>query len=184
MSHAHLVRSLSRLAVVTVGIAVCACGGGNGSVITGGSPVVTQPTPQPPVVVSQMSGASLPAQYVGGVAFSTTRSGTLDVTVDWTYAANDVDVALASGSCSLEQLQADQCRLLAFAVSSTAKPERLQLAAAAAGSYTLLVENNGPDNESVSYQVVLTPSAVAAATQAPAGKLRWKRPPRGMVELR
>ena len=60
---------------------------------------------------------------------------------------------------------------------------------AAAGAYTLFVENTGPTNESVSLQVVLTPSATGStgaveAAAAGTSMPRWKAPARGHVDIR
>jgi hypothetical protein len=110
--------------------------------------------------------------------------------VDWTFAANDVDVLLARGDCSFDQLEALQCPIVVFSVSTTAKPEKIRTENAAAGAYTLFVENTGPGDESVSFQVVLTPSATGAAPPSASSRglqampLGQKRPSRGFVELR
>ena len=164
-------------------LAACGGGGGGGGVTTSSTP---PPTPPPPVVVAQGQGFPLTAGFTGRVPFTTTRTGLLEATVDWTFAANDVDVLLARGDCSFEQLEAAQCPILAFSISTTAKPERIRFDGAAAGPYTLFVENTGATNESVSFQVVLTPSATASAAGLPDGGLsfQFKTPPRGYVELR
>lgn len=161
-------------------------GGGGGGVTTASTP---PPTPPPPVVVAQVTGFSLRAGFTGRLPFTTTRAGTIEATVDWTFATNDVDVALVRGDCTFEQFEASQCTVLSFAISVTTKPERVRSDNAAAGAYTLFVENTGPTDESVSLQVVLTPSATgstgsveaaAAGTSLP----RWKAPARGHVEIR
>jgi hypothetical protein len=117
------------------------------------------------VVVSQGSG-SLPVRTLAIIPLITTLPGTLDVTVDWTFASNNVDVYLARGSCSFEQFVATQCQVLSTSESATAKPEKLRVPGTTAGTYTLLVGNRGPADESVAYQVVLTPSAASAGSVA------------------
>jgi hypothetical protein len=87
------------------------------------------------------------------------------VTVDWTFATNDIDVALVRGSCTFEQLEASQCNVVAFAVGTTAKPERVR-ASGAAGTYTLFVENTGPTDDSASYQAVFFAGASSASEPA------------------
>jgi hypothetical protein len=162
-----------------------ACGGDSG---TSPAPVPT-PTPPPPpapVIVSQGS-SSLRAGFLGRVfPFTTTRAGTLDATVDWTFASNDVDAAITRGDCSLEQFMAVQCQVVAFAVSTTAKPERLMVSGAAPGTYTLFIENAGPTDESVAWQVVLTPSASSASVANGSGQALPEkfRQSKGRVELR
>jgi hypothetical protein len=122
--------------------------------------------------------------------FTTTRTGNLEATVDWTFPANDIDVLLTRGDCSFEQAEAGQCTVLVFSLSTTAKPEKIRTDGAAAGAYTLFVENSGPGDESVSFQVVLTPTTAAALPPSASSRaeqampLGHKRPPQGHVELR
>jgi hypothetical protein len=137
--------------------------------ITPPPPPTPPPTPPPPIVVSDGSG---PLNVLTAVVrpFTTTQAGRLDVTVEWTYAANDVDVYLFRGGCTFEQFIAMQCQVVTFSESSTAKPERLTTSGAAAGSYVLVIANYGPGDESVAYQVVLTPGASAAAADTAASR--------------
>ncbi len=166
---------------------LAACGGSSPSAPT---PTPTPvPTPPPPQVVAQ-GNDTLEAEFTGRLAFTTTRAGTLEATVDWTYATNDVDVALVQGDCSFEQATAQQCTVLAFSVSTTAKPEKITASNAAAGTYTLFIENTGPGDESLAFQVVLTPSATSAASPTASSRgdrtmpLGQKQPSRGVVDLR
>lgn len=165
-----------------------ACGGGKGP--TDNPPPTPVPTPTPPVLVASGNGFPLEAEFTGRVPFTTTRTGNLEATVDWTFAANDVDVLLTSGDCSFDQLIANQCTILTFSVSTTAKPERIRSDSAAAGAYTLFVENTGPGDESVSFQVVLTPTTASAVPPAASSRaeqsmpLGQKRPSQGHVDLR
>ena len=76
--------------------------------------------------------------------------------VDWTFAANDLDVYVTPATCSFEQLIADQCSVLGFSESVTAKPERVRITNLAAGNYILWVANAGPGDDRLSYQVILT----------------------------
>jgi hypothetical protein len=144
-------------------------------------------TPPPPpasvkTVVVQASIASLPVDYVAGRSFSTSGTGTVDVTVDWTFAENTIYVWLAKGQCTYEQFDADTCQYVTQSLTSRPKPRILSMPGAAAGTYTLIVGNVGPRDEAVSYQVVLT-SASGASTSVrrldsngPAGFLgAWRR---------
>ena len=166
---------------------LAACGGSSPSTPT---PTPTPvPTPPPPQVLVQ-GGDTLEAEFTGRLPFTTTRAGMLEATVDWTYATNDLDVALVQGDCSFEQAAAAQCTVLAISESTTAKPEKITANSAAAGTYTLFIENTGPGDESISFQVVLTPSATGAAPPTASSRgaqgfpLGQKRPSRGVVELR
>jgi hypothetical protein len=142
------------------------------------------------VTVQQGSGVAMEAGFVGALNFSTTRTGHLDATVDWGSAANDVDVAITRGTCTLEQFEANQCTFLAFSVSETAKPERIRAENVTPGAFTLLVENVGPGDETFSYQLMLTPTTASGAAPPTSSSRReepnplgQKRTPRGFVPL-
>jgi hypothetical protein len=148
------------------------------------------PTPPPPVVVSQIQGFSLKAGFVSFANFSTTSVGTLEATVDWTFATNDLDVFLTPGTCSFAQLTANQCTMVAFSESVTAKPERARATNVAAGSYIIWIHNAGPADDTLSYQVVFTGNATGGGAPGAASQSTTERPsfgkvqPRGAVESR
>jgi hypothetical protein len=127
------------------------------------SPTPPPPPVQPPPVVVVQGSGSLGKRLLALIPFSTSTVGKIDVTVDWTFATDDVDVYLARGACSFDQFIASQCNVMSFSESTTAKPEKLSVPGAAAGSYVLLIGNLGPADESVAYQVVLSPSAGAGS---------------------
>jgi hypothetical protein len=114
--------------------------------------------------VVERRGEPFEAEMIKWLPFNTTQRGALEATVDWTFASNDVDVYLVQGQCDFDRLVALQCPVLAFSESTTAKPERARVADAAAGAYTIFIANIGPGEESVSFQVVLTPSGSASAS--------------------
>jgi hypothetical protein len=135
------------------------------------APVAATPPPPVTTVVAQGSFAGLSAGS-GWVseALATTSAGRLEVTVDWTFARTDLDVYILRGTsatCTPAQFNARQCDFAAFSESTTAKPEKVTVANAPAGTYTILVINWGPDQESFSYQAALTTggTAASAATQ-------------------
>jgi hypothetical protein len=109
---------------------------------------------------------ALETEFVIRAPFTTQRVGRVDVEVDWTYATNDVDVILTRGVCTFAQFEAMQCEVLSVAASTSVKPERLSIAGAAAGSYTLFIVNLGPEDDSVAWQVVQSASAASASTSA------------------
>ena len=84
------------------------------------------------------------------VPFTTTATGTISITVDWTFATNDVDFGLARGICSVAQIDDNQCPILAIA-GGREKPETLSVSNLTAGPYTLYIVNfcctqeSGPD---------------------------------------
>jgi hypothetical protein len=108
-------------------------------------------------VIGQGS-SSLPSKTLLFVPFSTTATGTVGATVDWTLSTNDVDIFLVRGAnpCTLEQFNSNQCPFLGFSSSTSAKPERLSVPNLTAGPYTLYVANLSSTTESVSYQITLT----------------------------
>jgi uncharacterized lipoprotein YbaY len=124
-------------------------------------------TPTPTTIVVAQGSAVLadvltalvqdrPCDSLAFAAFTTAAPGTLEATVDWTFGTNDVDVAIVPGACNCGLAMAEQCQNeLASASSTTAKPERISVPNFAAGSYTLVIANFGPAQESVSYQVTL-----------------------------
>ncbi len=175
-------RLCSYLACAAVVGSLAACGGSTPS-----QPTPT-PTPAPTPQVVVQGGDTLKASEVGLLPITTARTGAIEVTVDWTFATNDIDVALARGSCSFDQLVAQQCTIAAISASTTAKPEKIRADNAAAGTYTLFIENTGPGDESLSFQVVLTPSATGAATPSASSlrvtpSLGQKQKPHGVVHL-
>lgn len=159
------------MALVLPGCGSGQCGGfsAGGDAVSATCPTPTPPplpTPKPPVIVSQ-GNDSLGKDVLGQVRpFATTEAGALDVTVDWTFATNDVDAFLARGDCSPQQFLVTQCQLLMTAESASAKPEKFTVPSLAAGTYTLLIGNAGPDDESVAWQVVLRPGATGSAATA------------------
>ena len=165
-----------------------ACGGSSNPVVS--TTPTPPPTPPPPVIVAQGQGFPLTSGFTGRVPFTTTSAGQIVATVDWTFASNDVDVLLVRTNCSFDQLEASQCPIVTFSISTTAKPERIQADAQAAGAYTLFVENTGARDESVSFQVVLNPSATGSGAGPAAEAVAeqrgnpFKAPSRGNVELR
>ena len=149
-----LLRTRTASAVLFAAILLPACGGSSSDP----SPVSTPPPTPPPVVESVVASGSgtLPARALALIPFSIPSSGTLDVTVEWTLATNDVHAYLMSGPCTFEQFVALACTFVTFSESTTLKPERLRVVGTNAGSYTLGIGNVGPGEESVAFQVVHT----------------------------
>jgi hypothetical protein len=156
------VRSLILWIAITV---MPGCGGSGTSSGTAVPTPSPTPIPPPPLILSQQSG-SLPARNLALVPFDSPALGTLDVTVDWTFATNDVHIYLVRGDCDFERFVAQQCPLVAFSESRTAKPERMTVTAASMGRYTLGIGNASDSDESIAYQVVLIRGAgsLGAAT--------------------
>jgi len=145
------------LAALTVGLPGCGGGGGGGT--TSSTPV---PQRRQIHTVNFTVEGIFDAQAVGvpfDVArseFSTSATGTLEAQCDWTFASNDIDIAIYRGSCTFDQFFAAQCSTLVESVSPTAKPERVSAPNAPAGFYTLMIANFGATKESGVCQIFLT----------------------------
>ena len=150
------------------------CGGGDSA--TGPSPTpaptaapapAPSPAPAPVTNVIFSGGDVIPSKFIVYYPFTTTATGTIGVTVDWTLAANDLDLYLARGTnpCSLEQFNNRQCTFLGSATSTTSKPEQFSVPNLGAGPYTLYVGNFGNTQDSLSFQITLAslPGATAAS---------------------
>jgi hypothetical protein len=148
-----MARGQTLLAAALLAAALPGCGGG-GSVT---APPVASPSPVPvTTVVLEGTLDGLPANRVAWGNFQTAWSGRLEVIVDWTSSANNVDVFLTFGLCNPDQLLAATCTVVGTAESPTAKPERITVEGAANGLFTLFVVNLGPGTESSSYRVQVT----------------------------
>jgi hypothetical protein len=104
--------------------------------------------------------------------FTTSQRGDMDVTVDWTFPEDNIQVMVSSGTCTLDQINASQCTFITSSqASTTPKPRVLTVRAVAAGTYQLYVGNRGPKTESVSVQIGLTtPGSASSAVGASAGR--------------
>jgi hypothetical protein len=82
----------------------------------------------------------------------------LNFTADWTSVDDDIDIALANGSCTSDQLSVGLCTFKAVEDSETLKPEELTLALDAT-TYTPLVANFTAPTENITYRILFTPGA-------------------------
>jgi hypothetical protein len=108
---------------------------------------------------------SLAVDFAFARLFTTDRSGVIDATVDYTRAASQIIIWIAKGQCTAEQFEADRCTYAATSFAGE-KPRKVSVTGAAAGEYTLIVGNLGPDDEQVSFRTVLTSTGTAAVSQA------------------
>jgi hypothetical protein len=125
------------------------------------------PTPAPPVVrsvISQGSFTNLSPNSGVNFLLTTTATGVLDATVDWTFAASQIDIyVLKAGTCSVTQYNARQCQFIVSSETPTPKPRVITTASLAPGAYELLIINFGTNVEAVSYQAGLTTGGASAA---------------------
>jgi hypothetical protein len=99
--------------------------------------------------------------------FTTTQRGDLDVTVDWTFADDRIQVMVSTGSCTLDQVNGNQCTYIVTSpAATTPKPRVLTAKGVAAGTYQLYVGNRGPNIESLSTQIGLTTPGTASSAAA------------------
>jgi hypothetical protein len=98
---------------------------------------------------------TLPVLESFGVAFAAQRNGTVDVNVDWSSAANDIQVYATEGSCaSFATLQSGGCDVIARSESPTAKPETITFSALKGTTYTVFAVNLGPGSDTVTIQLI------------------------------
>ena len=97
-----------------------------------------------------------------GGLFDISSTGTIDATVDYTFADNMLVLYIASGECTGDMWAADQCEYVAASFDGP-KPRTLSATNQPAGAYTLVILNRGPQAESFAVQVVFTAQPGAAS---------------------
>jgi hypothetical protein len=128
-------------------VALPACGGGSST-----SPSTPQSATS---VVAQGSGSIGRAEVIKAIPFTTSASGRVDVTVDWTFTTSLLQVSVYRGRCTAAELLALNCSI-PVVTSNPPKPIRISLNDASAGAYTIGIINASLTDESYSYQVTLT----------------------------
>jgi hypothetical protein len=137
------------------------CGGDSGS---GPSPTPT-PVPVRNVIVEDtFTGLQPfdPTEEVALLAFVTGQTGTLDVTVDWTFDSNDIDFGLVRGT--LEEALSPACEEdtpdcpleIVMTAATLTKPEVMTVPNLPAGNYIVVVVNFGETEDSGVVVVGLT----------------------------
>ena len=148
------------------------CGGDDASVTT---PPAPTPAPAPVRTLIREGGGALGAPIIGATtlttffrtfSFTTSATGDLEVTVNWTLASNAIWVLIADGSCTADQFNNDECQFAVDSRTSVPKPRVLTIPNAAAGTRTLIIWNQGPGEESVVFQVVLTTASALSVSSA------------------
>lgn len=149
------------LVFLCVALALPGCGGGKG--VTTPTPTPTPPPPPVTTLIGEGSFSGLGARVLASVPFNTSATGTIEATVDWTFATDNVDIYLVRGTCTVDQFNNLTCPFVAFSESPVAKPERLSASNQAAGSFNLYIGNRGPAEEAVSFQIFLITVGTASA---------------------
>ena len=102
--------------------------------------------------------------------FSVPDTGRLDITVDWTVAANPIGVYLVpANTCTLAEFNARTCNFLVRSEPSSQKPRKISTPNFAAGNYRWMVGTFGETDESLSFQLVLSKGSCAPLTGTPPG---------------
>jgi hypothetical protein len=128
--------------------------------------VMPTPTPVPCTQATIFQGAAaIPNNTADFESITTTSTGRLDVTLDWTFASSQEGVFIAQAPCSFAQFKASACNFL-LSLISPPKPLKGSAPNVAAGTYVLIIGNAASQNESVSIQVLLS-----AATCPPLASL-------------
>jgi hypothetical protein len=138
------------------------CGGGGGG---GNTPSTLPPAPAPVrTSLGTLSFTVLGTDNANRAGFVRdevhgplviNQAGALEIIADWTFASNDIDIILYSGTCNFQLLTTVGCTSVASATSSTQKPERLNVNINP-GNYTVGITNFGRTDESGVVQVFLT----------------------------
>jgi hypothetical protein len=167
-------KRVEALAVAVAALLVASSCGGGGS----GTPTpVSTPTPAPVETIVKQGSYSIPApeedgfSYYGSDLITTSATGRLVTTVNWTYASNSVWMYIAEGDCTGDQFDnldcpggpTCECLFTAASEQDSPKPRALTVTNASAGTRTLITWNRGPQEESISYQAVLTANAVGSS---------------------
>jgi hypothetical protein len=97
------------------------------------------------------------APDLGIVDITLGTAGTLDAVVDWRSSTDDLDIALVRGQCTAAAALSGACVANTLAqAAGFSKPERVSVPNLPAGTYTLLIVNNGPSSESASWEIGVT----------------------------
>lgn len=152
-----------RIGLVLAGaIALAACGGG-----TDPTPVPS-PTPRPPVsetIVIFADSGPVPAESGGYIDFTIPSAGTVEATVDWTFASSQVAIAMTTAACDdFEAAFLGQCSQIGTPnLSRTMKPKTVSGTVAQATTGRLWLANFAPVDESMAVQITLTRTRSASA---------------------
>ena len=123
-------------------------------VVACGSNAPTAPSPTKRTIASGTYSATAHTSHF--ISFSTPASGQLSVTVSWRDASDTLWVDL-SASCTSDQYVAGTCQFVYSDRTAVPIPQKTPtINAVAAGSYVLIVDNRGPADETVTYDIDVT----------------------------
>jgi hypothetical protein len=125
-------------------------GGGGGNPVTGGSTSTQRLIREEGWALEPLDAVALDLTITGA------GSGTLDATVEWTFASDDVDIYVTAAACTAEMLAGARCAYKTKADSATAKPERVSFSVSAGETHRFWIVNFGPQRESGTFVARLT----------------------------
>jgi hypothetical protein len=92
------------------------------------------------------------------VPFTTATGGNLEVDADWTSAADNIQLVLFRGDCTLQDAVQNACDPNQIAAArAMVKPQQLLEPTLPPGTYTIMVIDAGPNDESGTMTAKLTP---------------------------
>jgi hypothetical protein len=149
-------RGLQLVALVVLALVLPSCGGGGSG--SGGGNSVTGTSGQPTRSTITNQGWALEPLDAAliDVEITGSGSGSVDATVEWTFASNDVDIYVTAVTCTPEMFATERCAYKAKADSGTTKPERVSFGVSAGDKHRFWIVNFGPQRESGTFVATLT----------------------------
>jgi len=139
------------LSVLALVLPSCGGGGKDGGPVTGpgGQPTRTTITDQS-WALDALDAAAVDIEITGS------GSGTVDATVEWTFASDDVDIYVTAVTCTPEMFASERCAYKTKADGGTTKPERVSFGVSAGDKHRFWIVNFGPQRESGTFSATLT----------------------------
>lgn len=153
----------SRMGLVLAGaITLSACG--SDKIVNPPPPPPPTPPPLETVVIFGDNGP-IPAETVGYIEFNIPSAGTVEATVDWTFASSMVAIALTTSACNdFEAAFLSSCSHIGTPnINRTQKPKTVSGSVTQATAARLWVLNLATVDESVAVQITLTRPRAASA---------------------
>jgi hypothetical protein len=149
-----MARSIGRIATLGLLIGFAGCGGSN-SPSTPSSPAPT-PTPAPVTTAIYQNSGGVPPMTLVRLDFNIPNAGTVNATVDWTFASSTVAIALTTQACADPSAAfLASCSQIGTPQLDSRKPKTIT-GAAQAGGGRLWIANLATVDESVAVLVTLT----------------------------
>jgi hypothetical protein len=126
------------------------------------------PSPTPVTITETIvifgDNGPVPAEDGGFIDFAIPSAGTVEATVDWTFASSQVAVAMTMASCNdAEAAFLGSCSHIGNPNLTRAKPKTVSGTVSQAGTGRLWLLNLAPVDESMAVQITLTRTRSAAA---------------------